>query len=191
MSDIRFHLGESARVVADDREESFAPAQVIQDKGCHVRMSVATTPTQGARTTETRPAATRVGATLVTAIGTTFLLAACNAPSIEVLDRCSLSRSAENPDELLREQLGCGPVFHYYDNEAQSGFRSGLGSLCPDLPDTRAVLRDHQKDGFEPDVGDTCMIVPEGEIFVFWVRDPVPAPGCTSGCTPGYEPLPL
>jgi hypothetical protein len=186
MSCIGCHSGEGVRVVADDRAAGFEPEQVIDDMRCNVGTSVAHTSTHAAREALT---AKRVGAALVIVIAPMSLLGACDASSI-AMPPCSLVRSAETSDNPLQEQLGCGPVFHF-NNGANGGFRGGEGSFCPDLPDTRAVLHDHQRYGFDSNLSDACMILPEEEIFVFWTRDPMPAPTCTSGCLPGYEPVPF
>lgn len=167
MSCIGFHSGEGVRVAADDRAAGF----------------------DAAREAGTRLTAKRVGAALVIGIATTFLLGACDAPST-AMPPCSLAPSAQTSDNPLQEQLGCGPVFHF-NNGANGGFRGGEGSFCPDLPDTRAVLHDQQRYGFDSNSSDACMILPEDEIFVFWTRDPMPAPTCTSGCLPGFEPVPF
>jgi hypothetical protein len=86
-------------------------------------------------------------------------------------------------------------VFSFHDG-ASDGFPGGLGSFCPDSPETRAILRDHEMDGFDADSHDTCLMPPAGEIFVFWspsgnplLDTPAggyrPMPSCTSGC--GYD----
>lgn len=189
MSCIGFHSGEGVRVAADDRAAGFEPEQVIHDMRRNGGTSVAHASTHAARQAGTRPTATRVGGPVGIVIATTFLLGACDA-SITAMPPCSLARSAETSDNPLQEQLGCGSVFHF-NNGANGGFRGGEGSFCPDLADTRAVLHDHQMYGFDSELSDACMILPEDEIFVFWTRDPMPAPTCTSGCLPGYEPVPF
>jgi hypothetical protein len=81
----------------------------------------------------------------------------------------------------LQRQLNCGTTRRYVSG-GQAGFLGGLGSLCPDSPSIRTILRNSFRRGWVAPYCNDCINVPAGKIFVFWTE--WSGPGCTSGCEP-------
>lgn len=67
---------------------------------------------------------------------------------------------------------------------------NGSGSFCTSSADNQKVLHDSQKSGYLAGYSDTCLSVPAGKVFVFWVIDHAP-PNCPSTCVDGPGPTPL
>jgi hypothetical protein len=92
---------------------------------------------------------------------------------------------ATNPTQQL---LGCGPIYGYH-NGANAGILGGTGSFCPDTPSNRAYLHDHNFTGFGGGYDDSCIVVPCGQIFVFWSY--FMGPNCPSSCHTVSGPPPI
>jgi len=101
---------------------------------------------------------------------------------------CSFGYGWEDAGNKLQQQLGCGPVYQY-KNGFESGVTGGNGSFCPDTVDTRAVLHAQGRRGYGPGYCETCLGVPDGQLFVLWME--TIGPSCPSGCTPGNPPPPF
>jgi hypothetical protein len=125
-------------------------------------------------------------------VASAFLMAACRAPmgpppvgkaSCVERPHCSFRYAwDEGPNDPLWKQLGCGPVFQYMNGHS-AGILGGNGSFCPDSTSNRKVLHDNHKRGYLPGYCETCLGVPDGQIFVFWSQ--TIGPSCPSGCVPG------
>ncbi len=127
---------------------------------------------------------------LVVLVAGTSLLA-CMPPQNPSADSCgprpgcSFAPDSTTPANPLQQQLHCGPIYRYVGG-SKAGF-AGVGSFCPDTPETRRILHDNQKRGYLPGYCESCMGVPPGEIFVFWKL--FDGPSCPSGCFPGPKEL--
>jgi len=125
-----------------------------------------------------------------------LLVAACHrAPSPPCrgcVERpgCSMRPIRDDDPKIvdpLHDLLGCGPVVVYM-NGFVHGVHGGYGSFCPDSPDRRKLLRDNQKRGFLPGHCETCLGVPDGQVFVLWQE--TEGPSCPDGCPSGdHAPL--
>jgi hypothetical protein len=103
---------------------------------------------------------------------------------VSCVDRPGCSMRPILPDDAfspdpLQKQLGCGPVFVYM-NGAKAGVHGGFGSYCPDSPDNRKILHDNHKHGYLSGHCETCLGVPAGWLFAFWLE--TEGPSCPSGC---------
>jgi hypothetical protein len=107
--------------------------------------------------------------------------AACMSTCTD-LPQCSFGYSYEDSGDPTQKTLGCSPVYRYM-NGANSGILGGVGSFCPDTPDNRQYLHDHNYSGFTSGYCDTCLNVPCGKIFVFWSY--FIGPSCPSSCVVG------
>jgi len=89
-------------------------------------------------------------------------------------------------DPLQYQLVGCGPVFVYM-NGFVHGIHGGYGSFCPDSPDHRKLLHDNHKRGYLPGHCESCLSVPDNQVFVLW-KETV-GPTCDSGCPTANPPL--
>jgi hypothetical protein len=104
------------------------------------------------------------------------------------MDGCSFKSAWPDSNNPLQKQLGCGPVFQYF-NGAGQGILGGTGSFCPDTPANRKLLHQKGLTGHHAGYCETCMGVPADKIFVFW--DYFMGPSCPSGCRTGFSAPPI
>ena len=104
------------------------------------------------------------------------------------MDGCSFKSAWPDSNNPLQKEMGCGPVFQYF-NGAGQGVLGGTGSFCPDTPANRRLAHQKNLTGHHAGYCETCMGVPAGKFFVFW--DYFVGPSCPSGCRTGTSAPPI